>query len=156
MGRVAGSYGVHGWVKVAPGGGVRETLAGAKEWWIGGQQYQVAEARVHSASVVARLEGIESREQALKLKGAAVELERAALPEAGSGHYYLVDLVGLEVVNEQGGRLGSVRQWLTNGAQDVMEVQAAGRSRLIPWVAAIVKEVDLEAKRIVVDWQADW
>ena len=152
MGRVAGSYGVRGWVKVAPGGGVLEALVAAKEWWIGGARYAVAEARVHSASVVARIEGIESREQALKLKGAAVEVERATLPEADAGHYYLADLVGLEVVNQRGESLGSVEGWITNGAQDVMQV----KGRLIPWVAAIVKDVDLAAKRIRVDWETDW
>ena len=54
MGRVAGSYGVRGWIKVAPGGGVLKTLAEAKEWWIGGAPYAVAEARVHSASEIGR------------------------------------------------------------------------------------------------------
>ena len=152
MGRVAGAYGVRGWIKVAPGGGVFETLVGARQWWIGGVPYTVAEARIHSASVIARLDGVGSREQALKLKGAAVEVERSALPQAEAGHYYLADLVGLEVVNERGESLGSVEGWISNGAQDVMQV----KGRLIPWVAAIVKEVDLEAKRIRVDWEADW
>src|SRR4051812_24288762 len=123
MGRVAGSYGVRGWIKVAPGGGVREALAGMKEWWIGEACYAVAEAKVHGATVVAKIAGIESREQALQLKGAAVAVERSVLPEAGAGHYYLVDLVGLEVWNAQGERLGSVKQWITNGAQDVMQVE---------------------------------
>jgi len=63
--------------------------------------------------------------------------------------------VGLEVVNEQGERLGSIKQWITNGAQDVMELTGE-RSRLIPWVSSIVKEVDLAARRIVVEWGADW
>jgi len=155
MGRVAGSYGVRGWIKVAPGGGVLETLATVTKWWIGDTRYEVAEAKVHGATVVAKLEGIESREQALKLKGAAVEVERAALPQAGSGHYYLVDLIGLEVWNEQDERLGTVKDWISNGAQDVMQVEG-NRRYLIPWVAAIVKQVDLEAKRVVVDWRADW
>ena len=155
MGRVAGSYGVRGWIKVAPGGGVLGTLAGVKEWWIGGAPYAVAEARVHSASVVARLEGIGSREQALKLKGAAVEVERSALPQADAGHYYLADLVGLEVVNEQGATLGTVKSWTFNGAQDVMEV-AGDRARLIPWIPTVIREVDLEKKRIHVEWGADW
>jgi len=152
MGRVAGSYGVRGWIKVVPGGGVLDALAGVGKWWLGEQAYVVSEARVHSATVVAKLDGIETREQALALKGATVSVEREALPEAEEGRYYLADLVGLEVVNEQGERLGTVRQWTTNGAQDVMEVDG----RLIPWVAAIVKEVDLAARRIVVDWGADW
>jgi 16S rRNA processing protein RimM len=155
MGRVAGSYGVRGWVKVAPGGGVADTLTVLKEWWIGDALYTVAEARVHSGTVVARLEGITSREQALELKGAEVAVERSALPEVEAGHYYLADLVGLEVVSGQDEVLGRVEGWITNGAQDVMEVKGE-RRHLIPWVAAIVKQVDLEAKRIVVDWAADW
>jgi 16S rRNA processing protein RimM len=155
MGRVAGSYGVRGWLKVIPGGGVAQTLAGAQEWWIGERAYRVAEARPHSATVVAKLDGIDNREQALELKGARVSMARDALPEPGAGHYYLADLVGLEVLNEQGERLGAVKQWLTNGAQDVMEV-AGSRTRLIPWVSVVVKEVDLAGRRIVVDWGADW
>jgi 16S rRNA processing protein RimM len=159
MGRVAGSYGVRGWIKVVPGGGVAASLAGAKEWWIGERAYQVAEARIHSSTVVARLGGIETREQALELKGGQVSISRDALPEPGAGHYYLVDLVGLEVLNEQGEDLGTVKRWISNGAQDVMEVAgpgAKGGTRLIPWVSAVVKEVDLTGRRIVVDWGADW
>ena len=155
MGRVAGSYGVRGWVKVAPQKGVAETLVAAKEWWLGDKACRVVEAKVHSATVVAKLAGVESREQALALKGRKVSVARAALPEAGEGHYYLADLVGLEVRNMQGVAFGVVRQWLTNGPQDVMEV-AGDRIRLIPWVAAVVKAVDLEAGRIEVEWEADW
>ena len=155
MGRVAGSYGVRGWIKVVPGGGVRATLPEVGEWWLGERAYRVAEAKVHGATVVAKLEGIETREQALALKGASVSVERGALPEADEGRYYLADLVGLEVVNEQGERLGTVKQWISNGAQDVMEVSGE-RTRLIPWVPAIVKTVDLAARRVVVQWGADW
>jgi 16S rRNA processing protein RimM len=68
MGRVAGAYGVRGWLKVAPGGGVRETLAAAGEWWIGEQAYTVQEAKAHGAAVVAKLLGLESREAAVRLK----------------------------------------------------------------------------------------
>jgi len=155
MGRVAGSYGVRGWIKVAPGGGVAQTLAAAREWWIGGEPYAIAAAKLHGASVVAKLDGVETREQAMGLKGARVSIERAALADPGEGHYYLADLIGLEVRNEQGEVLGTVQQWLSSGAQDVMEV-AGSRTRLIPWVSAIVKQVDLAAGRFVVDWSADW
>ncbi|HET7363161.1 MAG TPA: ribosome maturation factor RimM [Burkholderiales bacterium] len=155
MGRVAGSYGVRGWIKVAPGKGVAQTLAAARDWWIGEHAYVVTEAKQHSASLVAKLVGIETREQAMRLKGARVALERAALADPGEGHYYLADLIGLEVRNEQDELLGTVKQWFSNGAQDVMEV-VGGRTRLIPWVSAVVKQVDLGARRIVVDWAAEW
>ncbi|MGH8668852.1 MAG: ribosome maturation factor RimM [Burkholderiales bacterium] len=155
MGRVAGSYGVRGWVKVAPEPGSQEGLAGAKEWWIGADAYQVGGARVHGATVVGKLAGIETREQALALKGQAVAVPREALPAPEEGRYYLADLVGLEVVNEQGEPLGVVRQTYSNGAHDVIEV-VGERTRLIPWVAAVVKEVSLFKKQIHVEWGADW
>jgi len=159
MGRVAGSYGVRGWMKVIPGGGVRETLAGIKQWWIGDRVYRVAEAKVHSATVVAKLDGIDSREQALMLKGKEVLVRREALPEADEGHYYLADLIGLEVLSVGGERIGSVKRFFTNSAQDVMEVVGhgpQGATHLIPWVSAIVKQVDLEGGSIVVEWSAQW
>ena len=152
---MAGSYGLRGWVKVAPQRGVAEALVAAGEWWLGADMHRVEQAKVHSATVVAKFAGIETREQAQALKGRKVAVARDALPDADDGRYYLADLVGLEVVNEQGLKLGMLRQWFTNGPQDVMEL-AGDRVRLIPWVPAVVKEVDLEAKRIEVEWGADW
>lgn len=142
-------------MKVVPGGGVLETLAGTKEWWIGDRTYRVAQAKVHSATVVAKLDGIENREQALALKGLEVRVRREALPEAQEGHYYLADLVGLEVRSVGGERIGTVKRFFTNGAQDVMEV-AGERTHLIPWVSAIVKGVDLERREVFVEWSAEW
>src|SRR5258706_144583 len=61
MGRVAGSYGIRGWLKVAPGGGVAAALSQATEGWIGERPDAVAEAKVHGAGGVAKLEVMESR-----------------------------------------------------------------------------------------------
>lgn len=155
MGRVAGSYGVRGWVKVAPDVGVIEGLAGAREWWVGTEAFEVSASRIHGATVVAKLAGIETREQALGLKGSTVAVRRQALPPPEEGRYYLADLIGLEVVNEQGATLGVVMQTYSNGAHDVIEV-SGDRTRLIPWVAAVVRSVDLAGRRIEVEWGADW
>jgi 16S rRNA processing protein RimM len=59
------------------------------------------------------------------------------------------------VVNERGEALGVVKRWTFNGAQDVMEV-AGERTRLVPWVPSVVRDVDLEKRQIHVDWGADW
>ena len=155
MGRVADSYGVRGWVKVAPESGVAESLAAAKEWWIGAQPHKVGEAKVHGATVVARLSGVTTREEARALRGQTVSVRRDSLPDPEKGTYYLADLVGLEVVNGQGVKLGTVKRFYSNGPQDVMEV-SGDRDRLIPWVAEKVLDVDLNTKIIQVDWEADW
>ena len=156
MGRIAGTYGVRGWVKVAPDGGGAEALAASKEWWLGDAAFRVEQAKLHGATVVAKLAGLESREQALKLKGLRICVRRESLPDPGEGRYYLADLVGLEVVNGQGEALGVVRRLFTNGAQDVMELDGHGKTRLLPWVPTVVKAVDLAERRIVVEWGADW
>jgi 16S rRNA processing protein RimM len=152
MGRVAGSYGVRGWIKVqAP----QQALAACRKWSIGGSEYSVEEVKEHSGTLLARLAGLASREAARKLKGSTVYVRREALPRPAAGHYYLADLVGLEVVNEEGAVLGVVKRWMFNGAQDVMEV-AGKRTMLVPWIPSVVREVDLENRQIHVEWQEDW
>jgi len=152
LGRVAGSYGVHGWVKVVP---YSEALAVQPQWWIGGRDYPVEQAKAHANTLIAKLGGVGSREQALELKGSAVAVTRQALPAPPQGIYYWTDLIGLRVVNRRGETLGSVQGMTWNGAHDVMSV-AGGRVRLIPWVGAVVADVDLDARVIRVEWETDW
>jgi 16S rRNA processing protein RimM len=135
--------------------GAAEGLATAREWWIGADGFKVSAAKIHSATVVGKLAGVETREQALALKGRAVAVRREALPAPEEGRYYLADLIGLEVVNEQGAALGVVTRTYSNGAHDVIEV-AGTKTHLIPWVAAVIKQVDLPRKRVEVEWGADW
>ena len=152
MGRVAGSYGVRGWIRVER---AEEALPDCSKWWIGGSEYAVAQTRWHSGTLLAKLDGVESREAALMLKGSEVAVPREALPQTEEGRFYLADLVGLEVVNEKGVLLGLVEKFFSNGRQDVMEV-VGERARLLPWVPTVVKRVDLLKRRIEVEWEADW
>ena len=149
-GRIAGSYGVRGWLRVAVD--EPELLAAAPVWWIGGEALVLKEAKPHSGTLLAKLEGVETPEAAQKLKGRAVEIPRPAL---GEGSYYWADLVGMEVVNEKGEILGVVKRMFSNGAHDVMELSGE-RERLLPWVPPVVKKVDLQKKRVEVEWGADW
>jgi 16S rRNA processing protein RimM len=149
-GRVAGSYGVRGWLRVVVD--EPELLAEQRTWWLAGTAYPVRETKVHSGTLLAKLEGIDNPEQAKARKGQAVSIPR---PQAGEGRYYWSDLVGLEVVNEQGVVLGVVKQMSSNGAHDVMEV-AGERTRLLPFVPSYIKQVDLPGRRIEVEWEADW
>jgi len=153
MGRVAGTYGVRGWIRVDA---AQDALADCSAWWIGGVSFPVEQVKEHSGTLLAQLGGLKSREAAQKLKGSKVFVRREALPEPQAGHYYLADLVGLEVVNERGEALGVVQRWVFNGAQDVMEVAGDGKVRLLPWTPGVVKNVDLQNKQIDVEWGADW
>jgi 16S rRNA processing protein RimM len=85
---------------------------------------------------------------------------RSSFPTAGTDEYYWVDLIGLEVVNREGVALGTVRELLSTGPQTVLVLeyfeQGKVLERMIPFVSVYVDGVDLAAKRITVDWQADY
>jgi len=162
---VVGPWGVRGWVKVAPYGDTPQGLVAQRTWWLrdrGGawRPHAVGEARVHSGTVVASVEGVATPEAAAVLKGADVAVPRAALPRPGRNEVYLDDLVGLDVVSESGHLLGKVVAVQDFGAHPLIRVRASEgkgeEDRLVPFVAPILKSVDLAGRRIVVDWEPEY
>jgi len=158
MGRVAAPFGIKGWIKVQTFTEATDGLLDYRSWWLGGgdswKQYQVEESAVHGQVILAKLAGAEDREAVAKWKGLEIAVPREALPEA-DGMVYWTDLVGLRVVNREGIELGTVDSLLDNGAHGVLVVQG-DRERLIPFVPVHVDGVELEAGRILVDWQQDF
>jgi len=117
---------------------------------------RVAEGRAHSRRVVARLEGIEDRDQAAALTGAVIEVERAELPPTGDREYYRADLVGLKVSNLEGAELGTVAYFVDTPTGPVMVVQdGAGREHWVLATPRHLRKVDLAAGQVLVDWQAE-
>lgn len=169
LGRVAGVFGIRGWVKVQSFTRPAENLLEYPDWWLERSRplaVKVLEGRAHGGGLVARLgreDGtpIEDRDEAAALIGAEVQVPRAAMPEPEDGEVYWADLVGCEVVNEQALRLGVIESLTSNGAQDVLVVVDAVDGepvrRLIPFVRGpVIKRVDVEARRVVADWQPDY
>jgi len=162
MGRVLAPYGVNGWIKARAFTVTPETLIAYRSWWLGRddgdwQELAVLEARKHGQIVLARLEGVSQREDALIWRGASIGVPRSALPKPAPDEVYLADLIGLTVMSREGVTLGSVAGLMETGVHAVLRVVDAGRSeRLIPLVAAYVDAIELDAGRIVVDWHADY
>jgi 16S rRNA processing protein RimM len=172
VGAIVDAYGLKGWVKVLAHASARQggdALIKANRWWLvkGAERKAVSmlQSKVHGDSIVAQLSGFADRDEALALRGYRVNVRRSDFPALGADEFYWVDLVGLEVVNEAGVALGRVAELIDNGAHAVLSVQypSLGKDgqpvtgeRLIPFVGVYVKTVDQAAKRIVVDWQADY
>jgi 16S rRNA processing protein RimM len=159
MGRIGAPFGIKGWIKVQP---YTETLASLFDydlWQVaqseGWQDFAVEEAAVHGDSLIAKLVGIDNREQAFALRGREIAVNREELPQTLRVEYYWNDLIGLTVVNRQGVELGQVAGLMETGSHDVLVVKGE-RERLIPFADAYVTGVDLPGGRIGVDWEADW
>ena len=132
---------------------------------------------MQGADVVAKLADCDDRDVAASFKGQIVAVPRDAFPPAEEGEYYWADLVGLKVRNTEGLDFGVVTSMLDTGANAVMVVQvgqvaqvvqqagqpvvqqsAVDRSaeRLIPFIASVIKRVDIAAGLIEVQWDEDY
>jgi 16S rRNA processing protein RimM len=161
MGKIVAAQGILGWVKVQTFTEYLDSLLEYDVWYVGSERswcpLQVMDADVHGKVLVAKLEGIADRTAAEKYKGQLIAVPRSELPEEEEGEYYWSDLVGLKVLNLAGEELGTVDSLLETGANDVLSVRdAQGRQILIPFIASVIEQVDLQQKTIQVDWQADY
>lgn len=169
IGKIQGSYGVKGWLRVLPYAGDDSSLHTIKRWYLQGKAGFVDErlclgARWHNGAVLAQLEGIATKEAADALKGVEVAVSKMALPKPQAGEYYWLDLIGCTVLDANGAPLGVVQDVSSNGAQSILEVIAptikagdtAPQSWLIPFVPAFIGDIDLNAKTIASQWLADY
>jgi 16S rRNA processing protein RimM len=156
LGRISGVHGVKGWVKVHSYTEPRENIAGFGVWIVSrrgaASALEVEDSRSGGGHVLAKLKGIDDRDEARGWIGAEIAVERAALPQCAPGEYYWADLEGLEVRTLGGEALGKVDHLLATGSNDVLVLDRAGR--LIPFVpGSVIRSVDLDAGVIVADWQ---
>ncbi|SFX29359.1 ribosome maturation factor RimM [Marinospirillum alkaliphilum] len=166
LGKITSIFGVKGWVKVYSYTDPMENLLKYSSWQVlhNGQRrnFRKLDGKRHGKGLIARLEGIETPEAARLLAGAEILLSRSELPDLPQGEYYWSQLVGLDVYNQQGQFYGKVDYLLETGANDVLVVKPCTGSldqedRLIPWrMPEVVRQVDLEAGRLEVDWDADF
>ncbi|MEX3606167.1 MAG: ribosome maturation factor RimM [Burkholderia sp.] len=172
FGAIVDAYGLKGWVKIAlhvGAGRGGHALLKARTWWFekGAERLAggITQSKFRGNTVVAHPAGLVDRDHALALRGYRVYVRREDFPALDADEFYWVDLIGLDVVNEAGVELGRIGDIIDNGVHSIMLVDhpASGKDgrpvcsgRLIPFVGVYVKTVDQAAKRIVVDWEADY
>ena len=149
-GQIVNTHGVRGEVKILPWCDSPEFLCSFDTLYIDGAPVKVTAARPHKGSVLAQLEGVGDVNEAMRLKGKTVFIDRTGV-ELPDGRHFLADLLGLEVRDtDTGAVLGTVREVLTPPAHEVYVVQGEGREYLIPAVDEFVKEIDVEGGQILV------
>ena len=159
MGRIVAPYGIYGWLKIQPDTEALDGLGDYATWWLGRadqwRPFELETVKMHGNVLLAKLKGISDRDAAFALKGSQVAVPREELPAAAEGQYYWADLIGLRVVNQQQVDLGEVVDVFETGANDVLVIQGE-RERLLPFVDQVVLDVDLAAKVMQVDWDAEF
>jgi 16S rRNA processing protein RimM len=157
LGIVGAPFGVRGWVKLRSHTDPPERLLEHRNLQIGRQgawrTYRIEASGRSGGALTAKLAGIEDRDQAAALRGGQICVPRAELPRNDEKDFYRADLIGCEVVNLAGIGLGVVQHFVETPAQVLMVVRGE-REYWVPAVPPHLRRADLQARRVVVDWDA--
>lgn len=160
VGKISGVFGVKGWVKVFSFTDPRENILTYSPWLLKKgdetKKVNVVDGQLQSKTIVAQLAGVNDRDQASDLIGWDIFISREQLPKTAKGEYYWSELIGLNVETVDGVHLGVVDSLLETGANDVIIVQGE-RERCLPFLKGqTIIDVDLNAAKIIVDWDPEF
>lgn len=116
------------------------------------KEYEIQKVSYSKNQVILKLKGIDHIDYAEKLRNAYVLVDRESLDPLPDGVYYIADLIGLEVFTEEGLLLGKVDDIFSTGSNDVYVVKAEdGTERLLPGIDEVLKKIDIDNKKIIVN-----
>ena len=155
LGKIVNTHGIRGELRVLPFNPATEALRPGIDVGLRragtSQPARVRSVRPNKNLLLVGLDGIDSMTAAEAIVGCEIEVPEDSLPAPDEGEVYHFQLLGLEVVTLTGERVGVVEEIFSTGANDVCVVRDGGREHLIPFVDAIIRKVDLEARQIVID-----
>ena len=165
LGKIVGVWGVKGWIKLHSYTRNRVDIAQYKTWYLQEPRKKtepvaidIINCREQAQGIVAQLDGVVDRDQAMAMSGQKIFVKKSDLPELPEGEFYWQQLIGLEVANSTT-KIGVVDSILETGANDVLVVKQEQKGQadvLIPYTDQAVLEIDLEAGTMLVDWDPDF
>lgn len=156
LGAVGAPFGVRGWVKLRSYTEPQEGLLEHRRLHLklGGRWavYEVEAEGRSGGQLTAKLAGVDDRNAAELLRGAPIAVPRAELPPTDDRDFYRTDLIGCDVVNREGRRLGTLAHFVDIAAHALMVVRGE-REYWVPAVPQYLLRVDLRTRQVVVDWE---
>ena len=157
VGRIVAPHGVRGDLRILPDTDRPEIFKKLKTIYIGDKSFHVLSARPHKNVYILHVEGVDDRNMAETLISKLVEVPFGALPKRAEGTYYYFQLIGLEVVTEEGQPVGRLKEIMETGANNVYVIEAPnGKEILIPAIPSCVLSIDIDAGRMTVrlpEWE---
>lgn len=160
IGRFGRAHGIKGMVTVHSFTEPRENILRYTQWhaminkqW---QPLELLRVEVTNKHILALVEGFADREKVEGLTNIEIAVLREQLPQLAPGDYYWHELVGMQVVDQQGACFGTVVEIMPTGSNDVMVVEGEKRY-LIPYIPGrFVTSINALEKLIIVDWDTDF
>jgi 16S rRNA processing protein RimM len=163
IGRITGAHGLRGGLRFRPDYPESESIQTVERIFLSdgdgdtvaassAREYRLAGiTRLGNGTVRVMLEGITDANLAEPLKGKNVFADERELPPPANNEFYFRDVVGCEVFATDGRRIGIVEEIIATGANDVFVVRDEGNEVLVPVIADVVKEIDVGAKRVMIE-----
>ena len=114
-------------------------------------EMQIEQVKFHKNMVLVKFKGIEDINMAEKYKGCYIKIKRENARKLPEGTYFIADLIGIKVYDEDGNLLGKVDDIYNNKVHDIYVVKDdLGKQILLPSTKEVIKEIDVDGERIVV------
>jgi len=155
VGKIIGTHGIKGQLKLHSYSGNFESLSTARTVVLKSvdgslREFTLKGFNANSGKFIINLQGFDDIDLAKPLVGNELCLKRCNLPELTDDEYYWSDLIGLQVVTDDGTLLGTVVDIFETGSSDIYVVRGDKREYLIPAIGDVVKQVDLESGKILI------
>ena len=155
IGQIVNTFGIKGMVKVQPFTDDIEQFENLKTIYIKNKseqkEYEIEEVKYHKNMILLKLKGINNIEEANLLRQSYLLKDREKEEPLKEGTYYIVDLLGLEVYDDNGNLLGTLEDIFNTGSNDIYVVKnELGKQILLPAISEVIKEIDIKNKKIIV------
>lgn len=143
-GKIVNTHGIRGEVKIMPYTDVPELLCEFDRLFLNKQEIFIERSRVAKNMVIAKFEGVDTPEQAEKLRNKILYMHRDDL-ELDDDTYFIQDLIGIEVKDVETGVIyGKIVDVMQTGANDVYVIKGSDREYLVPAIADVVISTDID------------
>lgn len=155
IGQIVNTFGIKGFVKVVPYVDDIGRYDELKKVYVKNKntaiEYKVEEVKYQKNMVLLKLKGIDKVEEAEKLRNAFLEVDRENAIELEEGEYFIADLIGMQVITDEGQELGTLEDIYNRGSSDIYVVKdELGKQILLPAIEDVIKEINLEENKITV------
>jgi 16S rRNA processing protein RimM len=155
IGQIVNSYGIKGFLKVVPFTDNVKRYDDLKTIYIEKnkklKEMEIEEVKYHKNLVLLKLKGIDDINQTLEFKNCYIKIDRKDAVELPEDTYFIVDLIGLEVITDEGETLGKLIDVFPTGSNDVYVVKnELGKQTLLPAIGDVIKKVDIQNKKMIV------
>ena len=155
IGEIVNTHGIHGKLRVRYHNEDKKGFLSYKSLLVRNplgrlEPFEVTEARIHRRFIIVQVKGLSTLDQAERLVGGSLFVERTSLPELEEGEYYWTDLIGMDVTTTERELVGQIARIISTGANDVLVIATGGKELLIPATEEVIKEVDLVSGRMVI------